>query len=209
MICFGSSWCILCFNPHNLATNPSRTPCILGLTLHAVDPRTLTSSTIKWRPNPSVMRVDAPSNSLPLVILPGFGNCARDYEEPNGPAEESMAAALRVSTDQTHTLSFKKEQHAWQWFSSDRDCHPTLVYMDREGLLHLRQLDPMCLGVSSDGYQLGKALLQNRGFKVYTVQVERRDWFQVGRSLLSRDYWSGRCTVDPGYRYIRLLLAVI
>ena len=59
----------------------------------------------------------------------------------------------------------------------------------------------MCLGVSSDGDQLGKPFLQNRGFKVYTVRVERRDWFRVGRSLLSRDYWSGKCTVDPGYRY--------
>lgn len=35
---------------------------------------------------------------------------------------------------------------------------------------------------------------------MYTVQIERRDWFKVGRSLLSRSYWSGTCTVDPGYR---------
>ena len=64
--------------------------------LCAVDPQSLISSTIPWRPNPAVERVDAARNSLPLVILPGFGNCARDYEEPDGPAGDSIAAALRV-----------------------------------------------------------------------------------------------------------------
>lgn len=44
-------------------------------------------------------------------------------------------------------------------------------------------------------------LLQNRGFAVYVVEVERRNWFQVGKSLATRAYWSGNSTVDPGYRW--------
>ena len=43
-------------------------------------------------------------------------------------------------------------------------------------------------------------VVQRRGFKTYTVQIERHDWFKVGQSLLSRNYWTGTCTVDPGYR---------
>ena len=65
--------------------------------VHAVDPRTLISSAIPWRPDPSVRRVNAPSDCPPIVILPGFGNCSRDYEEPFAPAEDSIAVALRVT----------------------------------------------------------------------------------------------------------------
>ena len=43
--------------------------------------------------------------------------------------------------------------------------------------------------------------MQRRGFKAYTVKIERHNWFKVGHSLLSRNYWSGTCTVDPGYRW--------
>lgn len=35
---------------------------------------------------------------------------------------------------------------------------------------------------------------------MYVAQVERKDWLKVGRAILSRKYWAGLCTVDPGYR---------
>jgi pimeloyl-ACP methyl ester carboxylesterase len=40
-------------------------------------------------------RAEAPPGAPPLVILPGFGNAARDYEAPFGDAEAGLAAALR------------------------------------------------------------------------------------------------------------------
>lgn len=43
--------------------------------------------------------------------------------------------------------------------------------------------------------------MQQRGFAVYVVEIDRRDWFKVGKSLATRAYWSGKSTVDPGYRW--------
>ncbi|KAL0050193.1 hypothetical protein WJX82_006141 [Trebouxia sp. C0006] len=43
--------------------------------------------------------------------------------------------------------------------------------------------------------------LQQRGFAVYVVDIERRDWLQVARCIASRAYWTGKSTVDPGYRW--------
>ncbi|KAK9821764.1 hypothetical protein WJX81_006068 [Elliptochloris bilobata] len=43
--------------------------------------------------------------------------------------------------------------------------------------------------------------LRNRGWRVFVVPLERRDWLNVGRSVLSRDYWTSNCTCDPGYRW--------
>lgn len=43
--------------------------------------------------------------------------------------------------------------------------------------------------------------LQQRGFNVYVVDIERRDWIQVARCIASRAYWTGKSTVDPGYRW--------
>ena len=33
------------------------------------------------------------------------------------------------------------------------------------------------------------------------MEVERRDWIRVAQCLTSRSYWSGKSTVDPGYRW--------
>ena len=43
--------------------------------------------------------------------------------------------------------------------------------------------------------------MQNRSYVVYVVEVERRNWLQVSKSLATRAYWSGNSTVDPGYRW--------
>ena len=43
--------------------------------------------------------------------------------------------------------------------------------------------------------------LQQRGFRTYVVEVQRRDWIRVARCITSRAYWSGSSTVDPGYRW--------
>jgi hypothetical protein len=46
--------------------------------------------------------VDAPLDALPLVLLPGFGNCSRDYECPFGDPDDSVAATLRVRSLSKH-----------------------------------------------------------------------------------------------------------
>ena len=52
--------------------------------------------------------------------------------------------------------------------------------------------------------------LQARGFKVFTMAVERKEWAAVLRALLTREYWAGRCTTDPGYPwYLARLKATI
>lgn len=43
--------------------------------------------------------------------------------------------------------------------------------------------------------------LEQRGFRTYVVEVQRRDWIRVARCITSRAYWSGSSTVDPGYRW--------
>ena len=43
--------------------------------------------------------------------------------------------------------------------------------------------------------------LQRRGFKVYVLPLERKDWFKVGRALFTRAYWSTSCTTHPGYTW--------
>lgn len=41
-------------------------------------------------------------------------------------------------------------------------------------------------------------LPQRRGFRPYVLPVERKDWFKVGRALLTAAYWRGSCTTEPG-----------
>lgn len=36
---------------------------------------------------------------------------------------------------------------------------------------------------------------------MHVAELQRRDWFNVARSLLSVGYWRGKATVDPGYRW--------
>ena len=52
--------------------------------------------------------------------------------------------------------------------------------------------------------------IQARGFKVFTMAVERGEWARVLRALLTRDYWTRRCTADPAYTwYLAKLKATI
>ena len=52
--------------------------------------------------------------------------------------------------------------------------------------------------------------LQARGFNVFTMPVERGEWGRVLRALLTREYWSRRCTTDPAYTwYIAKLKATV
>lgn len=41
--------------------------------------------------------------------------------------------------------------------------------------------------------------LEERGFMVEVLDIQRRDWARVLRSLLTKAYWSRSCTVDPAY----------
>jgi len=45
---------------------------------------------------------------------------------------------------------------------------------------------------------------------VFTMAVERGEWARVLRALLTRDYWTRRCTADPAYTwYLAKLKATI
>ena len=43
--------------------------------------------------------------------------------------------------------------------------------------------------------------MQARGFRVFTMAVERKDWARVLRALLTRDYWARKSQVDPAYSW--------
>lgn len=43
--------------------------------------------------------------------------------------------------------------------------------------------------------------LERRGFTAYVVPVLRKDWFNVGKMLFTRSYWSDSCTTVPGYSW--------
>ena len=51
---------------------------------------------VPWAPKSKVYPVDAPLDTPPVVLLPGFGNCSADYEIHHGDPDDSMAAILRV-----------------------------------------------------------------------------------------------------------------
>lgn len=54
------------------------------------------------------------------------------------------------------------------------------------------------------------AALKRRGFKVYVLPLERKDWFKVARALLTRAYWSGSSTTTPGYSwYLERVAALV
>lgn len=40
------------------------------------------------------------------------------------------------------------------------------------------------------------------------MSLERKEWVAVLRALLTRDYWAGRCTIDPGYTWYLARLKV-
>jgi hypothetical protein len=52
--------------------------------------------------------------------------------------------------------------------------------------------------------------LQARGFQPYVLPLERKDWFNVARNLLTLGFWSGSLTTSPGYSwYLDRLAAVV
>jgi hypothetical protein len=42
---------------------------------------------------------------------------------------------------------------------------------------------------------------QERGFSVYVLPVERGDWIQVARAIMTLRFWRGALTTDPGYTW--------
>ncbi len=86
-----------------------------------------------------------------------------------------------------------------------RSCWHRAVMMSfvvREMLSAMSKLAVSSMASRKYGFISSRKLVaQRRGFKAYTVRIERHDWFKVGQSLLSRNYWTGTCTVDPGYRW--------
>ena len=42
---------------------------------------------------------------------------------------------------------------------------------------------------------------QARGFSAHVVQVDRKDWFRVARSLLTLRFWSSSLDTAPGYTW--------
>ncbi|KXZ45266.1 hypothetical protein GPECTOR_56g362 [Gonium pectorale] len=43
--------------------------------------------------------------------------------------------------------------------------------------------------------------LEVRGWRPFVVPVQRKDWFRVARGLLTRGFWRGGLTTDPGYTW--------
>lgn len=63
---------------------------------------------------------------------------------------------------------------------------------------------PMCSPalMYSPNFTSGEiSTLQHRGFRVHVAELQRRDWFQVARALLTREYWANTSTVDPAYTW--------
>jgi pimeloyl-ACP methyl ester carboxylesterase len=52
--------------------------------------------------------------------------------------------------------------------------------------------------------------LRARGHRCSVVDVQRKDWFKVGRMLLTRGYWNASCSTKEGYNWYlqRVKLAV-
>jgi pimeloyl-ACP methyl ester carboxylesterase len=57
------------------------------------------------------------------------------------------------------------------------------------------------LSPPGDGDAALAAALERRGFRAHVLALERRDWFRVGRMLLSRAYWRSSCTTAEGYQW--------
>jgi hypothetical protein len=43
--------------------------------------------------------------------------------------------------------------------------------------------------------------LRGRGWHVEVLDLERKDWLRVARSLMTLGIWSGTLTTDPGYSW--------
>eukprot|EP00241_Pyramimonas_parkeae_P004703 CAMPEP_0114225888 /NCGR_PEP_ID=MMETSP0058-20121206/929_1 /TAXON_ID=36894 /ORGANISM="Pyramimonas parkeae, CCMP726" /LENGTH=361 /DNA_ID=CAMNT_0001336557 /DNA_START=40 /DNA_END=1125 /DNA_ORIENTATION=+ len=43
--------------------------------------------------------------------------------------------------------------------------------------------------------------LEERGWRVFTVDLERKDWFKVARALATPAFWRCKCTAHQGYRW--------
>ena len=43
--------------------------------------------------------------------------------------------------------------------------------------------------------------LQRRGFSSFVVPCRRKDWFNVGKMIFTRGYWTGDCDTLPGYAW--------
>jgi len=57
-------------------------------------------------------------------------------------------------------------------------------------------------GNSTRDYDSLSISLRCRGFKnVNVLDIERKDWFNVGRMMFSSSYWKGACTTREGYAW--------
>lgn len=43
--------------------------------------------------------------------------------------------------------------------------------------------------------------LERRGYNCRVLDIRRRDWFKVGRMMLSKAYWEGKATTKEGYHW--------
>lgn len=43
--------------------------------------------------------------------------------------------------------------------------------------------------------------MQARGFTVYVLPMERKDWFKVARAIFTLRFWSASLTTHPGYTW--------
>ncbi|GAX79510.1 hypothetical protein CEUSTIGMA_g6951.t1 [Chlamydomonas eustigma] len=72
-----------------------------------------TGDILHWQEaRPSLQRVKAPAGAPPIVILPGFGNCAQDYEAPFGVRKASLMAALEARGFRAYVVPIERKS----WF---------------------------------------------------------------------------------------------
>ncbi len=143
---------------------------------------------LRWAGPPEAhARAEANAASPPIVICPGFGNCTADYAAPFGREDDGIEAALRVTVLHRSTTVL--------------DLDTSAQYMGQ----HLTRAWS-CVHRND----LAACMIQARGFKAFTMAVERGEWARVLRALLTRDYWTRRCTADPAYTwYLAKLKATI
>ena len=43
--------------------------------------------------------------------------------------------------------------------------------------------------------------VQRRGYEVFVVDLERKEWLNVAKGLLTPAFWQSKCTAEQGYRW--------
>lgn len=117
------------------------------------------------------------------------------------PRQTSTICCQQVATQSVDTVAQHQQVYSWKRPKELTRVQapsnaPPIVILPGFGNCSSDYVAPF--GLKEEGIA---HFLQQRGFDVYVVDIERRDWIQVARCIASRAYWTGKSTVDPGYRW--------